>query len=139
MISSAAWPSSTAILRPARRQPCAVLWAVVATLARSNRAARSECASASFNDPSAIFGRMACFCAMLPHRSINAAPSTTDAIYGSDTSPRPKASIKMPISTALPPSPPHSSAIGSASQPSSANCFHTAGLKPSGSFAILRR
>jgi hypothetical protein len=127
------------ILLPARRQPCAVLCAVVATLARSNRAARSECASASFSDPSAIFGSRACFCAVLPHLSISPAPSTTVAIYGSDTSPRPKASIKMPISTAPPPSPSNSSGIGSASQPSSANCFHTAGLYPSGSFAILRR
>jgi len=55
------------------------------------------------------------------------------------TSARPNASIKMPISIAPPPSPPKSSPIGSASQPRPANCFQIAGLKPSGSFAALRR
>ena len=45
------------------------------------------------------------------------------------TSPRPKASITMPVSTEPAPSPPYSSAIGSASQPSSANCFQIAGTE----------
>ena len=35
----------------------------------------------------------------------------------------------MPISTAPPPSPPWASAIGSASQPSSANCFQIVGAE----------
>ena len=77
MICPAALPSSTAVLRPSRRQPSGVFFAVVATSARSKRAARSECANARYSEPSAIFGNSACFCASLPHSAISAAPITT--------------------------------------------------------------
>jgi hypothetical protein len=82
---------------------------------------------------------MACFCASLPHSDISPAPITTVDRYGSVTSPRPNASIRMPVSIAPPPSPPYASSIGSASQPSSANFFQISGLKPSGSAATRRR
>jgi hypothetical protein len=49
---------------------------------------------------------MACFCASLPHSDISPAPITTVDRYGSVTSPRPNASIRMPVSIAPPPSPP---------------------------------
>ena len=57
MIWPAALPSSTAVLWPLRRQPSGVFVAIVSTLARSKRAARSECARARISEPSAIFGQ----------------------------------------------------------------------------------
>ena len=57
--------------------PPASSCAEVATSARSNRAARSECANARYSEPSAIAGNNACFCASLPHSAISAAPITT--------------------------------------------------------------